>query len=294
MNPFLSPEESRKGPEAIEGMIVYILALAYTIVAGRVFRNMGGYSGVALFTLGLGLLPVLYSLARGYGFTAVFRISLPRKKDVAGGLFISAGMFIFVLFVCNAIAYLIPPLKDAGTPLQDFMVHGGVLPAVITVALLPAVCEELLFRGFLLSGFASSMGKWPAIILCGCLFGALHLQPFQMPFTALVGVGLAYAALETGSVFVPVIMHCAHNLLLLLIVRAASVGAMETADAQARSVRGVLSQGPGTIAVFAAMVAVLALTLVGFSLLFVSVGARIIRTKPPVTGETSARGEIDT
>lgn len=293
MNPFLLPREMRKGPEAIESMLVYFFALAYTLVAGRWFRNIGGYFGVALFTLGLGLLPVLYSLARGYGFAAVFKISPPGKKDVAGGLFISAGLFVFVLFACAAIAYLFPPLKDAGAPLQDFMIHGGLFPAAITVAILPAVCEELLFRGFLLSGFSSSMGKWPAIILCGCLFGALHLQPLQMPFTALVGIGLAYAALETGSVFIPIIMHCAHNLLLLLIVRAASAGVAgaEVTDAQTRTVREIFSQGPGTITLFVATVALLALSLVASSLFFVCLGARLIRKGPPDGGAEAALGE---
>ena len=39
----------------------------------------------------------------------------------------------------------------------------AILPieaAIVLIALVPAVCEELLFRGFLLSGLSSSAGRW--------------------------------------------------------------------------------------------------------------------------------------
>ncbi|HNY16531.1 MAG TPA: type II CAAX endopeptidase family protein [Treponemataceae bacterium] len=268
---------SKTGPSAVESTLVYLAMLAYTVLAGRHFNRFGGFIGTMLFTLGLGVLPVLYALIRGYSIISVFRIRAPRPRDVVGGLIMSAGLFLFVLMACDALAYFAPGLGEDSSPVRDFLVRGNGLVAVIAVAVLPAVCEEILFRGLILSGLSASAGKWPAIILCGCLFGFLHMQPLQIPFTAIVGVGLAYAAFETGSIVVPVVMHCAHNLLLLLIVRNAGAAASGGTDSGLRAIRETLALGlPARLALYA-LTAAVAVAIIGSSAFFVYCGARMLR-----------------
>ncbi len=63
---------------------------------------------------------------------------------------------------------------------------------MLIVALIPAVSEELLFRGFLLSGLGSSMKKWTAILVSGLVFGIFHFFLFKFALTAALGVVFAY------------------------------------------------------------------------------------------------------
>ena len=267
----------KAGPSAVESALVYLAMLAYTVLAGRHFSRLGGYVGTMLFTLGLGFFPFLYALLRGYSLFSVFRLRASRPRDVVGGLIMSAGLFLFVLIACDALAYFAPQLGEESSPVRDFLVRGNGFVAVLAVAVLPAICEEVLFRGFILSGFSSSVGKWPAIILCGCLFGFLHMQPLQIPFTAIVGIGLAYAAFETGSIIVPVVMHCAHNLLLLIIVRHAGAVASGSPDSGLWAIRETFAMGlPARLALYA-ITAVAAVAIIGSSAFFVYCGARMLR-----------------
>ncbi|HUU84118.1 MAG TPA: ABC transporter permease subunit/CPBP intramembrane protease [Phycisphaerae bacterium] len=83
--------------------------------------------------------------------------------------------------------------------------------ALLLLALVPAVCEEFLFRGFLLGGLATVLRKWPAIICAGCVFGAFHFYVFKFPVTAILGVVLGYLCWQSRSIWPAVVMHALHN-----------------------------------------------------------------------------------
>ena len=86
---------------------------------------------------------------------------------------------------------------------------------VLLAAVLPAVCEELAFRGFILSGLRHLGHRWRAIIYTAILFGLVHgfLQQQLMAF--LVGVVIGYVAVQTGSILPCIIFHMLHNTLML-------------------------------------------------------------------------------
>ena len=77
-------------------------------------------------------------------------------------------------------------------------------------AITPAVCEELLFRGFVLSGLRR-LGQWPAILFSSLLFGLLHPSIYQFVPTFLLGVLLGWLVWKSGSVFCGMIVHALSN-----------------------------------------------------------------------------------
>lgn len=83
------------------------------------------------------------------------------------------------------------------------------------MALLPAICEELLFRGWVLSGFAGRNGSWrrlaAAIIAQAALFAIFHLLPERMPQTFVLGLVLGWMTQATGSLLPAVVCHLVHN-----------------------------------------------------------------------------------
>jgi sodium transport system permease protein len=81
------------------------------------------------------------------------------------------------------------------------------------LALTPAICEELAFRGFVLSGLRHMGSKWGAILISSAFFGITHGILQQSISAALVGVVLAVLAVQTGSLLACIVFHCTYNTL---------------------------------------------------------------------------------
>jgi len=90
---------------------------------------------------------------------------------------------------------------------QDFTVTF----ALSMMALTPAVCEELLFRGYIQRQAERSMGIWGGILFSGFIFGLYHLRPTQAVPLALLGIYLAYLTWRSGSILPAMIVHFANN-----------------------------------------------------------------------------------
>lgn len=92
---------------------------------------------------------------------------------------------------------------------------------LLSLAAVPAVCEELFFRGFLLSAFRSGMSQPLAIVFSGALFGLFHVIVNQSLFaerfvpTCFLGLVLAAICVRTGSLLPGMLLHVMHNGFLL-------------------------------------------------------------------------------
>ncbi len=94
--------------------------------------------------------------------------------------------------------------------------HGGVMwaAAVFRYVLVPAVMEELLFRGALLHTLRP-LGERGACLTAALLFTLFHTSASHWPSIFLLGLLLCYAALHTQSLVVPMLLHAANNALAL-------------------------------------------------------------------------------
>ena len=82
---------------------------------------------------------------------------------------------------------------------------------ILLMALLPAVCEELAFRGFILSGFRHLGHKWRAITLSAIFFGFTHGILQQSLIATLTGVLIGLVAVQSGSILPGILFHLMHN-----------------------------------------------------------------------------------
>ncbi|HVR28146.1 MAG TPA: CPBP family intramembrane glutamic endopeptidase, partial [Thermoanaerobaculia bacterium] len=74
----------------------------------------------------------------------------------------------------------------------------------------PAIFEELLFRGALLSGLAGQR-TWARVLVVAVAFGIFHVSFFRFLPTAFLGALLALATIWTGSIFPAMAWHAANN-----------------------------------------------------------------------------------
>ncbi len=87
---------------------------------------------------------------------------------------------------------------------------------ILAFAVTPGICEELAFRGPILSGFNRSGRHGIAIILSSVAFGAIHMVPLQVFYATLVGMVLGLIAVRSGSLLPGIVFHIIFNSLQVL------------------------------------------------------------------------------
>lgn len=96
--------------------------------------------------------------------------------------------------------------------------HGGLWANLIVVALLPAICEEIFFRGALLKIlFQYTKSPHWAILLSGVIFSLFHWQFYGFIPRAGMGIFFGYLLLYSGSLWLPIIAHFVNNALAVIV-----------------------------------------------------------------------------
>ena len=88
-------------------------------------------------------------------------------------------------------------------------------------ALLPALCEELAFRGCILSGLGQRFSGRQAVLISALLFAFAHAEVVRFLPTFILGLLLGALVWQSGSLWPAVIAHAVHNTLSLLAAQAA-------------------------------------------------------------------------
>jgi sodium transport system permease protein len=135
------------------------------------------------------------------------------------------GLAVALVVALNPIVNELRPLVESLFPIPALIKTAlgqlmsrtpGLAVSLLVFALLPAVCEEIAFRGFILSGLERQHRTRSAILLAALLFGFLHvlLSLFQQLFNAtLLGIVLGVLAVRSRSVLPGVVFHFLNNAL---------------------------------------------------------------------------------
>lgn len=90
---------------------------------------------------------------------------------------------------------------------QDF----SLVFAVSMLALTPAICEEVLFRGYIQRQAERSIGAWGGILFSGIIFGFYHLRLTQAVPLSLLGIFMAWLTWQTRSLWPAILVHLINN-----------------------------------------------------------------------------------
>ena len=80
----------------------------------------------------------------------------------------------------------------------------------IKMAIIPAFCEEFLFRGLILDRL-SRFGRAKAIFISALLFALMHQNIGQILYTFILGLVLGYIVVESGSIWGAIVVHFVNN-----------------------------------------------------------------------------------
>jgi membrane protease YdiL (CAAX protease family) len=82
---------------------------------------------------------------------------------------------------------------------------------VVAVGVLPAICEETLFRGFLYTSLRWRFGAFQSMLLSAFLFSAVHMDPGAFLPLFVLGFAFAFVFERTRSLIPSMIAHCMWN-----------------------------------------------------------------------------------
>lgn len=100
----------------------------------------------------------------------------------------------------------------------DMPTMGLLIFNLIMIAVLPALGEELIFRGIIQQGLIKKfMNPHLAIWLSAALFSAIHLQFFGFVPRLLMGVAMGYLFFWSGNLWYPIIAHFTNNALSIVL-----------------------------------------------------------------------------
>lgn len=118
---------------------------------------------------------------------------------------------------------LSPQAIEAMTPFGEHISSAPWLSVILLMAALPAVCEELAFRGFIFGGLVRNNSPLRAVLVTAFMFGISHGILQQSISASIMGVLLGWVALRTGSVLPGILIHFGNNALSVSINRIAEL-----------------------------------------------------------------------
>ena len=86
-----------------------------------------------------------------------------------------------------------------------------LLWVITVVALIPALAEELMFRGLIQRSMEKSFSPLKSILITGFIFGAYHMNPFSFIPLVVIGIYLGFILIRSGSIWVPILSHFVNN-----------------------------------------------------------------------------------
>lgn len=88
---------------------------------------------------------------------------------------------------------------------------GMMIVNLLVMALLPAVCEEMMFRGWLQRVLSNRLNYHVAIWVSAFIFSAIHFQFYGFVPRMIIGAALGYLYCYTGSLWASIIAHFTNN-----------------------------------------------------------------------------------
>ncbi|HNX00184.1 MAG TPA: ABC transporter permease subunit/CPBP intramembrane protease [Candidatus Cloacimonadota bacterium] len=201
------------------GLLYYIAALAAFYYIGFSWQKHDLVNGLMQTQLILIFLPV-FLILRLFKQNPREILRLKPAKAINYPLVILMAFPMFVIATSLAqLVNLVFPFPAEYLKSMNGLTNIGNLPiskVLLLIALLPAICEETMFRGFIMR-FYENYGKWAAIIIAALLFGLFHLDMYRMIPVTVLGIWLGYLVMETDSIHMSMLAHFMNNGLAVMV-----------------------------------------------------------------------------
>jgi len=220
----LPPQLFRSLGPVTQALVVFFAVLIPTFLFSPDPRSSTAVlQSVILQLLLVALVPLAVAHSLNFDKILVFSLRPISRKNFLWCLLLGSS----AIFLMDEIAFLQQRLTGVQanlSPEVEKLLHAdSVLQLgwiVFAMALTPAICEELLFRGFILGRFLEAGGPGQSLMMTSLLFGLFHRNLATLLPMTLAGILLAFAVWRTGSLYCGITMHALINMWAIVVVNA--------------------------------------------------------------------------
>ena len=191
-------------------MVVFVM-FAY-LYLGSVLEMKYGFGGIFGIQMIIFVLPLLYVLYTKRSILQTYSFRKTKFMNFVAALFMGCGTMLIGIILTSFVSMLFPTEAEmVSSGLMNELMSDNELLTFAVVALTPAVCEEMLFRGFLFSAFRGRYKIVVSVLLTAVIFGVYHMSIVRFFTTALLGAALAVIVYYSDSIFPAMVMHAINN-----------------------------------------------------------------------------------
>lgn len=203
---------------AICGAIILVALFFGKLVITEMPDDFAGIAKLIMMPqIGLILAPtLLMAVVLTTSLRTSLRLRMPHWPTLPLAVLLGVSLHPIYVALASWITYMYPISEQATAAMQPFadqIASAPWLSVIFLMAVLPAVCEELAFRGFIFGGLNRERGALRAVLLTAILFGLSHGVLQQSIAATFMGLLLGVIALRTGSVLPCILLHFTNNAL---------------------------------------------------------------------------------
>lgn len=193
------------------GIFAVVMLLIFYV--GTTVQARQVHSGLLITQYLLIAAPVLFLLwFVKVDIKSTLSLNLPKPMSAVSVIVASVGWVFVVVqlgYYHNQVLPVPPEFQEA---MRQLFVNQDadpipLLALLFIIAVSPAICEEILFRGVITSGLRRVMTPTVTILVVGLLFGLFHLSIYRVALTGISGVVFTYFVVRSGSIYLPMIAH---------------------------------------------------------------------------------------
>lgn len=196
-----------------------IILLAIGMIMSTILSLAFGFNEV--LSISATQLSLLVAFVFGYKLSNVkLKDQISFKKVNFISIISYLTIFISIFIFGNLVTNLITVGTNADTSTVEYIadfIREYKLLSIFIVALLPAVIEEMVFRGVIQHNFNKKYNIVFSILVASLLFGIAHMNLSQFIFSFILGIFLGYVYYDSKNIIVPILFHFTNNLLAVII-----------------------------------------------------------------------------
>ena len=192
------------------GFVLFAVVMVMFIFVGAQIQTAWRIYGLIATEAMFLVIAILYAVVFRIPLKEMFPVKKFKARDFFGSLFLAVGGVLIGLVSVALVGMLIPSSLEAGDVQAITEFNSGSTGYLLTIfarAVTPAICEEAIHRGAIITNFRTIKKDWIIVLIMGLFFGIFHLSVLRFVNTAIMGACLSYIVVKKNNIVLSSLMH---------------------------------------------------------------------------------------
>ncbi len=218
---FTRRSEMKKGQMPGLGDVVLLICCIFLVIfyLGSIAQMKLGFGGVVVNQAIILAVPIGYAWYLKSDWKRLFSIKVPKVRQMIGAVILWGGAYCIMAALVPALTAIMPESTKAVSETFQPFAEQPLAVLWLVIALMPAIGEELLFRGFIFGTLREKVKPLMVILITSAAFALFHMSLIKFFTTFILGLALVLAVQTSGSIFTGMLIHLVNNTLSVIIIK---------------------------------------------------------------------------